>query len=480
MNLRNKLVIGFYVVLVIIGSLVFLQFFTSLNPVGIITDNTKTYFGFVMDYNIPQTIFPFAYPPTLTVVAAPAISCTISGSLVGITDSGAQIILSTGSQQNVSPTRTYDLTGGNYGKNIVQLQVKSNLYCPATASYSYPNLASGSTNIYWIAYKKDGTMVTILSDKKNIQVPNLPANIGGQTVTLYTWTVTKSQIESAIGANPLGDDFYSSNIIGITDNLVFYQGSATAIPWTVTNAAISEMSTRLHEQINPAVTTPSLAPMSLQMISPTDGNINLQAYRVIKMQASITNWSASAGNPQLELFYTDPTSTSTNSPILNAYLTADPLTSGSSCTSTLLQQCTGTVTTFTYNYVFSSTASIGRYTFELHQNGNPSVPKVNVYVSSSAPPTPNPTPPTPTPTPNPQPLPPPTTQPPTTPSNELTCTPPLTNQNGVCLPPVDINGWITIIYQNIFWIFAGLIAFGITYHVLNTKRGGKGLVIEQE
>lgn len=377
MKMRKGIAITFYSTLVFfVALLVVVQLSTNLNPVGTTFQNAQNLLGVNIDYNIPSNILPFGSIGNFTGLSAvpyqsTIINCNVFGSLAGTTDTGQNIPLSVNTQTGNAFTTLGNLVG-NVGNVFTTFQVREQINCGSsgTTSTYYPNLVSGNVQLWWTATKKDGSIVTVFKDTQPISA-SLPVNLAGTTATLYTWTVSKSQIENAIGINTLGDNFQTKQLLTLQPTLSFKQGNA-ALLWNMTPNPNS-ISYTFQELVTPPLGTPGQntnAPMTLTVISPSNGQINLQTVKVVRLQATIGGWTSSLGNPELKLLYTDPNSLS-STPLIDVYLNADVSTSSTS------------TPTFTFNYAFASNAQTGKYTFELHQTGNVAVPKADVYVGST-------------------------------------------------------------------------------------------------
>lgn len=362
-----------------------LQVATTLNPVGVVFDNIHDATGININYNIPSYFDLF---PPLDVVNAPTISCLLTTGFIGVAADGTQFALSAPST-TIIPTHTFDLSSSSTGRTFDSFIVREGLTCPVVATNFPPNLVSGTTSITWTGTKKDGTQATILADtesivlqKKDGTVIPLPSGtVPLSSVYIYQWKISKSQIESAIGVNPLGDNFNSLQNIGVTSSLKFYQGNVPSIPWTVTNVGPSQVSYTLRETTGNPVAINNLD-MQIKVISPPDATINpLQNTNIAKIQVAITNWTTGCGGnqcnaPQISLYFTDPTSTNKNIPIYSSYLTPDAASGPNNG-----------VTTFSLSYPFGQNTKAGQYTFVASMTGNPTVGKANVYVKPVSPPT---------------------------------------------------------------------------------------------
>lgn len=363
-----------------------IQVSTALNPVGIVFDSIHDPNSINTNFNVPSYFDLF---PPLDIVNAPTIQCTLATGFIGVKSDGSQIALSVPTT-TIIPTHTFDLasTGGTT-QTFNSFIVREGITCPVVATSFPPNLASGKITIAWTGAKKDGTQVNILTDTENIQLQSKDGNTiytlpSGTTplssVYLYQWAVSKSQIENAIGVNPLGDNFNSLQNIAVTNSLVFYQGNVVSVPWSVTNVGPSQVSYNLHEITGNPVALNNLQ-MVISVLSPTDSIINpLQNTNTAKIQLVVTNWSTGCGGnqcnqPQMNIYFTDPTSTNQNTPIFSQYLTPDAATG-----------LNNGVTTFTFTYTFGQTVKAGQYTFAASMTGNPTVAKTNVIVKPVSPP----------------------------------------------------------------------------------------------
>lgn len=353
-----------------------LQFFTAYQPVTFVAQNVQNLGGVSVNYNIPSTITPFYYS-SLDVVNAPTITCTLSTAFYGTTTTNQIVPLSVQTTQASPFRQSFDLTGG-VGQSFSTFSVQEQMTCPVKVTSFPPNLASGTTTLIWTATKQDGTTVSILNDQENIQptvngqavsLPSGSTPLSG--VTLYTWTVSKSQIENAIGVGAFGANFDSLQNISVSNTITFYQGNAVTIPWTFTNAGPTMISYTLHEtSANPLAV--NNAPMTLQVISPANKQVNLQTSQVVTVQGTISGWVPSQGQPDLRVLYVNP-SGSGNGVIGDFYLQPDVPNMYPSATPTSPQ-------TFTFKYAFPTTSGTGQYIFGLHFAGNSNVPQDSVYI----------------------------------------------------------------------------------------------------
>ena len=376
---------GIFFVLLSVTIISAIQVGTDLNPVGVVFDNIHDATGININFNIPS----YFVLPSLDVISSQVISCTLATGFIGVAPDGTQFALSVPTT-TIIPTHTFDLSSSVTGRTFNSFIVREGITCPVIFAGATPQLASGTTTISWTGAKKDGTTATILSDTENVQLQTkdgtiIPLPSGTATplsnVYLYQWKVSKSQIENAIGVNPLGDTFNSLQNIAVTNSLTFYQGNQKNIPWTVTNAGPSQVSYTLHEVTGNPVAINNLD-MQIKVISPTDATINpLQNTNVVQLQVQVTNWSTGCGGnqcnaPQISLYFTDPTSTNQNIPIYSSYLTPDAASGPNNG-----------VTTFSLSYPFGQNTKAGQYTFVASMTGNPTVGKANVYVKPVSPPT---------------------------------------------------------------------------------------------
>lgn len=366
-----------YSVIAVFAILLVVQFGTSLNPVGFARQSVQSLFGVSIGYNLQSNVFPFFYSK-LDIVNSVTAKCTLSSTLTGTTDQGQSILLSSGSFPDAIPTATLKSnnllgTSRGVGNSFASFTVTSLASCTSNSLTYYPNLVGGTTSLYWTATNKAGNQVNIIVDKQNINVAPLPQNINGKTVTLYTWTVSKSQIENAIGANPLGDNFVSTNYVSITDNLNFYQGDVKAQLWQITNTSPASMGFQINEVINPigAGLTQTSQGVNLVLLSPTDGKLNIQGLLNVRLDGQLPNWNTAQGNPELKLFFTDPVSTSPTNALLDKFPPAGSTDSQG-------------ITHFPVTYLFSPTVQPGQYTFKFYQNGRVATGTQIVQVTSSS------------------------------------------------------------------------------------------------
>lgn len=387
MAYKRHFVLAFWVSIVALSVLVAVQFGTALNPVGFTFENVSNVLGININYNIPTTLYPFASSP-LEVVNSVTITCTFSTSLLGTSDTGQTTALSVATV-DASPTHTLSLASPQSGTKFTSFTVREGIYCPDVTNGAFPpNLVSGNVNLSWTATKKDGTTVTILSDSQPIH-PVYTSGTNSGTVlalpsgsnplvhlSLYSWTVPASQVESALGVNILGDDFTSLQNIAVTNSDTFYQGNVPSTPWTFTNIGPSLLSFTLHEVTGNPI-APNLYQMALNVIDPPGGKFNIQNIQVVTLQGTISNVGTQTINsPEVKLYYTDPSSVTKNTAIADFFIKPDANTGGST---------SGTYT-YTFKYPFPSNTQVGQYTFQMSLSGNPTVASANVYVSSIAPP----------------------------------------------------------------------------------------------
>ena len=351
-----------------------LQFFTAFQPVTFVANNIQGVLGIDVNYNIPTIVNPFFYS-SLDVVNAPTITCTLSTAFYGLTNTGQTVPLSVDSAQE-SPYRTsFDLIGG-VGQSFTTFSVREMMTCPVVITNYPPNLVSGTTTLIWTATKQDGSTVTILNQQQNIQPTingqalNLPSGTTPLTgVTLYTWTVSKSQIENAIGVGAFGANFNSLQNISVSNTLTFYQGNVVSVPWSFQNAGPNMISYTLHETSASPLAF-NVQQMNLQILSPANKQVNLQANTVVTVQGSITGWQPSQGQPELRILYVNP-SGSGNNVVGDFSLLPDSPSQNS------------TAQTFTFKYAIPSTFGTGQYIFGLHFAGNTNVPQDTVYVTNT-------------------------------------------------------------------------------------------------
>lgn len=281
---------GIFFSLLAITIISVLQVGTTLNPVGIVFDNIHDATGISINYNVPSYFDLF---PPLDVVNAPTIQCTLATGFIGVKSDGSLVALSVPTT-TIIPTHTFDLASQS-GTIFNSFIVREGITCPVVATSFPPNLVSGKTTLSWTATKKDGSQATILSDAENINLQkadgtSIPLPSGTtplSNVFLYQWTVSKSQIENAIGVNPLGDNFNSLQNIAVSNSLTFYQGNVPSTPWTVTNVGPSQISYNLHEITGNPVALNNLE-MVISVVSPSNGIINpLQNTNVAQVQVSL-------------------------------------------------------------------------------------------------------------------------------------------------------------------------------------------------
>lgn len=363
---------------IIIGVVILtgLQLFTAFQPYTFVASNVQNLMGVNVNYNIPTTLHPFYYS-SLDVVNAPTISCTLSTAFYGLTDTNQIVPLSVESI-DASPIRTaFDLTGG-VGQSFTTFSVREMMTCPTTVSGYPPTLVSGTSTLVWTATKQDGTTVTILNSQQNIQPTAngqaiaLPSSMQSYpTVTLYTWTVSKSQIENALGVNGLGGaNFNSLQNISVSNTITFYQGNVQSVPWTFYNAGPTMISYTLHETTPPALAFNNLN-MTLNVISPSNKQVNLQTNPKVTVQGYIANWQPSQGYPELKILYNNPSGAGT-SLAGDFFLQPDNPS----------QESGGQTFTFTYAFA-SQTSGTGQYIFGFHFAGNADVPQDTVYVTNT-------------------------------------------------------------------------------------------------
>ena len=166
---KRHYVLAFWVAIVVLSVITVLQFATAFNPVGFAFNNVSNLLGITINYNIPTTLYPFAYSTSLDVINAPTITCTFSTALLGTSDTGQTTSLSVATVDD-SPTHTFSLASPQSGTKFTSFTVREMLYCPDVTNGKFPpNLVSGSLKLTWTATKKDGTSVSVLSDSEQIQ-----------------------------------------------------------------------------------------------------------------------------------------------------------------------------------------------------------------------------------------------------------------------------------------------------------------------
>jgi len=364
MDKKRKAQLYYGTLAVLIGLSAF-QLFTNPHPIGFTWDKPQQIMGVLINYAQDARGYLFQGSP-LDVVFAPTIYCDFSLSLAGTTTTNQVIPLYVSSVDKVQPYKIFDIIG-NVGNHFQSLTVREQMNCPITASTFPPTLDGGTVSVLWTATKKDGsTIILMQSPGSKIDVSQFNGNVGGKTITLGSWTMTKDDIENKLNVNQGGDSFNSKHNIAVSNQLTFEQGNVKAVKWNCCSSP-PMIAYTFQEQVNGLfVSTDGL---TLNILSPSDGKINLETSRVVKTESSLPNWTSQQGYPELKLFYTDPSSSTPGSPLLDVQLSPNAASSISSST------------LFDFSYAFPKTAKQGQYTFELHQNGRIAVDKKDVFVT---------------------------------------------------------------------------------------------------
>lgn len=335
------------------------------------------------EFNVPAVLYPFQSSP-LDLVYAPTISCLVTASLIGTTSAGGQVPLSVQVDPSVSPFHLFDIIGN--GNTIFQsLTVRTQMNCDNSSPTFPPTLVSGTVSVYWAGQNKAGQNIVLLQAPNSAQdvTPQtvdstgklVVGNVAGKTVTLGTWTLTKSQIENALGVSQ-GDSFSSTQIIDVSYNVIMHQGIAVT-PWTLATAT-PMISYKFLENVNPIaclITCTGLGvPFNVVIDQPSNSQVNVAGVQTVKGHIDVQQWTASQGYPELKLFYTDPSSPNPQNALFDQILSnTNPTTSSS-----------GT-TTFPFTYTFPQTpAGLGKYTFTVYMNGRIGAQSADVYVSNNA------------------------------------------------------------------------------------------------
>lgn len=464
---NKKFALVFYGILSVLVVLTIVTLNGSLNPIKASSDIFGYSFNFIKDRT--ETMFNLSQYD----LVSSTIKCTFGLRFLGVTESG-QTVRIDGTSASVSPYFINDVVD-QLNNKIASMSLTEVVQCDKSP-YFEVNLVKGTVSSYWTATKKDGTQVVLFSSPSSkIDVSNLAGDIGGKSVTLATWTISKSDLENKLGVSQFGDNFYSVHNIAVTNNLVFHQGGSK-FDWSCCSSP-PMISYKFHETVAGA-TVSANQDVTLNLLSPSDGKINLQTYRVVSLEGVLKGWDANQGYPTLYLYYTDPSNTTPHQALFTKQLSPSGSSNGQS--------------TFDYRYAFATNAQTGQYTFELHQNGRVSVGTEDVFVDSIkiTCPTgqfydsvvtkackPIVTPPSPPPQ-----------QPPvdngtdnqsdvcTASQEQMGWSPQIIFGQKTCIPTSpDPSQWISLIMQNIWIVLFGVIAFAVVYHFISRKSGGKGL-----
>ena len=488
---KKHFIISYFIITGIIATLLILQLATPVDPINQTFNAVKSLKLGISNYlNIPATFDPIAGLDVTGLTPAPAISCTLTNNVHLIGTDGSDYALNTAT--NYFQPYFDSIVNPYNNAPVDHIDVKVYLYCAKStlSQYNYyPYLTGGTLTVNFLARDVNGHNQQAWGYNQNVNTgePN------GSSMLIAEFNEPVSAINAI--ANTAGVNYVSQQTITTTGTLNFKQNlQAAQLTATYT---LSGLSTYYGFQVNSPTGSSQSTQQYVTMVTPSQAasfTIDKQKSSNIVVAVGVNSYSTNEPAPIVSIYPNIAGVVQSNNPIKDFTLPATPN-----------QPMNGGYSVWNYAIDISGLKA-GTYQIGLHGQA---IPNGGLFSSGQTRPWENitfiildsgssnngiscttsqlaanymningacvpPVTPTPTPTPTPQPC---------AATNTCTPNPPATPQ----LPDFtslfgQLQPYITWLSntQNLEVVLGALVIAGIGYHIVSKKRGGNGLIIEEQ